>query len=1050
MIPDALLEQSHFVRSLAQSLVLDENHAEDIVQKAWVIALRKPPRYLKSPRGWLSTVVRNLVRMENRDAVRRMKREKVVAQPEVVDSSDDILETLHQRKMVLNAVQQLKEPYLSAILLRYYDDLPPRQIAEKLNVPVATAKTWVQRGQDKIRQHLDERYNGDRKAWIGALAPLAGLTVAGSAGSAAAAAGSAAEASVAAPAAASVNAAGLKIGIAAAAAAALVLLSILWFQLPQGDGTTAVSDPAQAGTTDVKRDSGALAESEMNSGDDLAREPLLPSGTRIAGRVVDLLTGKPVREFEVGIRRTGVLLTGPSARLFSGKFENINGEFVIRLSGAAGDHVIWASSPGHRTAYVELDLKPGESRSDLLVQLDPGMSVAGIVVDGDTGNPVANALVGVEGLTSAVKIRCGLPGGGIHTWTDRDGFFRLEGLEGRQTVPVTILAAHPDYAQGSLSARFGDENAAIFLSEGRCVTGIIRDDSGNPAPGIAVCVEGIDDYLSWPVLTGPDGRYELTIAKDEIRPLRLSAFTLPERDDDLLPDKDVPAVFTPETKVLITGAHDSAILNVDFGPSDRHITLSGTLRDGSDDPLPGGQIYFTPLMDPSPPLSTGCDETGAFELRKLQRGRPYFVTVYPPGGRFEITVNQDLVLDDDPSIGKDICIAPGTISGTIRGDLTGAPLASGVLEARPASSPHRVASRCIIDESGRFTLYGLEAGTYRLQRQDPTFLAGEYLMDWIDPVTIGENGDTEITLEEGQVLGDLELTAPSKGIALIKGTGFKPEDMHNIGLEIISASKDSRAEPIGFRRIGRGFMADGSISLPVAMPPGAWDVYFSLGSTDGKAARRIHVSVGEVTETVIRRTELVDRTNSATVAGTVLNTDGTPVTGMKIRFSRIIENAPPGHPEYLECRTDSSGCYLREGLSPGDWIVSIFGQDAAFLPSYRIFFPMITVPENPPALIPLDLERPSGMITATLRDENSNLTITEDHPWIADVIDVATGRKVFRKSLWGPNLELGNLPPGELRLSIQVNDYELFDSESIPMAVGQILNIGEIALHPRE
>ena len=75
MIPDALLEQSHFVRSLAHSLVLDENRAEDIVQKAWVIALRRPPQYLKSPRGWLSTVVRNLVRMEKRDAVRRMKRE---------------------------------------------------------------------------------------------------------------------------------------------------------------------------------------------------------------------------------------------------------------------------------------------------------------------------------------------------------------------------------------------------------------------------------------------------------------------------------------------------------------------------------------------------------------------------------------------------------------------------------------------------------------------------------------------------------------------------------------------------------------------------------------------------------------------------------------------------------------------------------------------------------------------------------------------------------------------------------------------------------------
>jgi hypothetical protein len=672
------------------------------------------------------------------------------------------------------------------------------------------------------------------------------------------------------------------------------------------------------------------------------------------------------------------------------------------------------------------------------------------VLDGDTGNPVSGALVGVKGKTSAERIYCNLPGGGIHTWTDRSGFFQLEGL---QTVPVTIVAAHPDYAQASVSTRSGDESAKVFLKKGRTVTGIVRDDSGQPVSGIAVCVRGGNDYLSWPALTGPDGRYELKIAPDDRRSLGLMAYIPPGGDDIYCQERIEEVGFTPETRVLRAMPEGGEFLNVDFGPSPEHVTWSGTLRDGSGDPIPGGMIYLTPLSGPGSPRSTVCDESGRFELRKLFRDQPYLVSMILPGARSEIALNGLSIDGGLPRvIDRDLQVEPGTISGTIHGDRAGAPLVSGILEARPVAEPNTVSSRCIVDDGGGFTLLGLAEGAYRLYWNDHALLDGEDLFR-SEPVAIGNSGTTEITLAKGQVIRNLEVAAAVKGFVHLSGSGFRPEDMNQLELRFENAEETSLGRSRAPLRIRRGYRADGSLFYPVALAPGIWDAGLSLGPSGRRSIHRIRVAAGEATDLFVRREDLVERKGSTAVAGTVLKSDGTPVTGLSVRFSRIVPNGNHAVIEYWESVTDSNGRYSREGLTSGTWNVTTLSTVpmGEFYPSVKIYYPQLAVPENPPSLITLDLERSMGSITAKLWNGTSNMALTEDDRWGVDVTEIASGRMIIsRTSCMGSHLELEGLPEGEFRLSIVSADYERFDSDSFCLPAEGPFQLGDITLHPRE
>ena len=174
--PEALLAHRDFVRSVAMKLVFDEHAADDIVQETWLAALKNAPAQPRSLRAWLARVARNLALKSARTDIRRRQRERREARPDETPSTLDALERIALERRVIDAIVSLDEPYRTTLILRYYEDLPPREIAKRMDANGATVRTRLKRGLAMLRARFD-REAGSSRAWMLALLPLLVPTV---------------------------------------------------------------------------------------------------------------------------------------------------------------------------------------------------------------------------------------------------------------------------------------------------------------------------------------------------------------------------------------------------------------------------------------------------------------------------------------------------------------------------------------------------------------------------------------------------------------------------------------------------------------------------------------------------------------------------------------------------------------------------------------------------------------------------------------------------------------------------------------------------------
>jgi RNA polymerase sigma-70 factor (ECF subfamily) len=154
-------------------VVFDETRVDDVVQQTWLAALERPPRDRSGLRAWLGRVARNFALRASRDEGRRSRRERRAAKPETTPPTVDVVGELAAHRRVVHAVLALQEPYRTTILLRFYKDLPPREIARTMDVPGPTVRTRLRRALDLLRDRFDKEHDGDRRAWCLALLPLA-------------------------------------------------------------------------------------------------------------------------------------------------------------------------------------------------------------------------------------------------------------------------------------------------------------------------------------------------------------------------------------------------------------------------------------------------------------------------------------------------------------------------------------------------------------------------------------------------------------------------------------------------------------------------------------------------------------------------------------------------------------------------------------------------------------------------------------------------------------------------------------------------------------
>lgn len=167
---EELLAHTRWVEDLARSLVRDPAAASDVVQSAWVIALRDPDRPRHEIRGWLGTVVRNLARERHRREAQRSTVERSGARSEALPSAHELVARADAERALVRTVTELDEPHRTTLLLHYFEGLGTREIARREGVEIAVIAHRLTRAHARLRERLGARAGG--AGWLAALAPI--------------------------------------------------------------------------------------------------------------------------------------------------------------------------------------------------------------------------------------------------------------------------------------------------------------------------------------------------------------------------------------------------------------------------------------------------------------------------------------------------------------------------------------------------------------------------------------------------------------------------------------------------------------------------------------------------------------------------------------------------------------------------------------------------------------------------------------------------------------------------------------------------------------
>lgn len=467
--PESLLRQTAWLDALARELVDDPHRAQDAVQDAWVMALRHRAQ-VRRLGPWLGQVVRHLASRQRDREAGRARREARCAQPESQPSALEVVVRVQQQHRVVAAVLALDEPYRATVLMRFFDGLPPRAIAERTGVPVATVRTRLGRALVRLRAVLDDE-NGGRRAWAAPL--LSGLAMPGAA-------------------AGSITGVLMKIQLtsAAAVAAALGLLATLWFALPIGrpDAATPppeIEVPARAAAVDAATqvpDAGAgedAAERTTIGAPAPAAVPAPDALEPLSGTVVDA-DGRPV----AGARVVIVEPLGAGFSLLAGSREvEERGERTTGADGRFALPVPFARLHGlhvSKAGFAARQVEPCYGGEDHTVVLQPGAALLGRITDAATGDPVPG--VALSGFYEANRTER------VAGVSSADGTFALRDLPSG-VLKVDVMPVHYEaQLRHDVVLRAGETaRLDVALERGGIVFGTVTDaESGLPVPAAEV------------------------------------------------------------------------------------------------------------------------------------------------------------------------------------------------------------------------------------------------------------------------------------------------------------------------------------------------------------------------------------------------------------------------------------------------------------------------------------------------------------------------------------------------------------------------------------
>ncbi len=495
--PRALLTEIAWVRRLARSLLPSDVHvADDVAQDACLAALEHRPDSRHPLAGWLAEVTRNLVRQKKRGESRRGTREERASRDEALPSTLDVVEQLAVHRELVDAVMQLDEPYRTTIVRRYFEELSPTAIAKREGVPVATVKTRLARGLDRLRVRLDREHGGDGRSWLLALIPIckpsSGAVAATTLG-------------------AFVVSTSIKVGLAVAVVAGGLFL--FWPKHPSN--TDAAPALAAESASEVKPETKRAAQSVELAGDAKhdERTSVANAAAKIdahastvasalapwRGLVLDL-EARPVGGVRVCFQNGSAFVDGrelavprpaPSPDAASAA-SDASGRFEIPAQETAGGFIVCDE---HLTTVLAAVCSAGAGQSERVIVVAPKLEWAGRVID-ENGKPLAG-----------VRVESRLPrdfrtsfAHNLDHSTER-GWFAETAADGRFTVldvprvaGMDLFATSEGFVQAQMPApEFSNKSIEIVLRRPSAapgtVSGEVVDAHGRGVGGARVSLD---------------------------------------------------------------------------------------------------------------------------------------------------------------------------------------------------------------------------------------------------------------------------------------------------------------------------------------------------------------------------------------------------------------------------------------------------------------------------------------------------------------------------------------------------------------------------------